>query len=1305
MQPVARSAVARALRWAGCLAVIMTPQPGRPDAPAIVDLPAGVRAVWDAAKAFRESTTTRERICLNGLWRWRPGDTAMDAVPAGGWGFFKVPGSWPGTTDYMQKDCQTVFTHPDWKDVRIRNIASAWYQREIDVPAGWTGRRIALRLEYLNSYAVVYLDGARAGELRFPGGALDLTTLAKPGAKHVLTLAVTAMPAKAVMMSYADSARAKEVKGEVQRRGLCGDAWLVGEPAGPSITGVQVATSVRRGEVTVTASLNGLTAGESYLLRGRITEGGKTVKKLASAPFTVAECVNDRFSFTAPWKAEHLWDLNTPGAMEELDLALESHGRVLDAALPERFGFRELWIEGRDILLNGTRIFISSVPVDNAAIGAGAASEAGARETFRRLKAIGINAVYSHNYGTEPGSHLDMSGVLRAADAEGMLVFFAQPHFGEYEWKGADADATNGYARDAAYFTRIAGNHPSVVLYAMSHNGCGYGEDMNPDMLGTGTVERDGWSLNNSRKALRAEAIVRALDPSRIVYHHAGGDLGSMHTVNDYQNFSPAQEQADWLASWAAKGVKPLFLCEWGVPLSWDWTMYRGWYKGAREFGSGEVPWEFCHAEWNAQFDGDRAFAIGEPEKRNLRWEAGQFRDGRLWHRWDYPVPVGSNRIEGWDGVVAATLATTLRADRGWGLSAYCIWDHGAYWTARDGVSTGRRELPVDWDHLQQPGFSADYVDEVFDRFDVAYDRADWTPTAAGRAIIRNNGPRLGFIAGPARAFTEQDHAYRPGETVEKLLVAVNNSRADETCAWSWTLEGAAGLFGSGTIALHTGEITRVPVAIPLPILLPAGRYTLAASFRFGNGEVQDDTLALEVVAPDPKPTPTGRIAIFDPEGDTTRLLAGLGITGAPVGADADLAAVDLLIIGRRALTVDQPAPDLARVRAGLKVIVFEQSAQALEQRLGFRATEYGLRNVFRRVPGSPLLTGLDESLLHDWRGEATLVPPRRAYTMEPMHGPMIAWCGIPVSRAWRCGTRGCVASVLIEKPARGDFLPVLDGGFSLQYSPLLVHREGRGLVVFCQMDVSGRTTGDPAADRLVTNLMNTVMEWTPAPGRHVVYAGDPGGAAWLGAAGLHPARFDGTTLPPDAVLVVAPGGGMALSPHRASLEAWIRAGGPVLALGLDGAELNRFLPVHMATTGQEHLAAVFDPEAPGSPLAGVGPADIHDRAARTLPLVTGGAAHIVGDGVLAVAPLARLTAFQEVPWSFDYARNYGLKRTFRRASYAANRLLANLGAAGTTPLLERFHNPAQPTDKRYLDGLYLDQPEEWDDPYRFFRW
>src|SRR5437762_2600465 len=34
--------------------------------PSEVALPAGVRAVWDLEKAYRETASTRERICLNG---------------------------------------------------------------------------------------------------------------------------------------------------------------------------------------------------------------------------------------------------------------------------------------------------------------------------------------------------------------------------------------------------------------------------------------------------------------------------------------------------------------------------------------------------------------------------------------------------------------------------------------------------------------------------------------------------------------------------------------------------------------------------------------------------------------------------------------------------------------------------------------------------------------------------------------------------------------------------------------------------------------------------------------------------------------------------------------------------------------------------------------------------------------------------------------------------------------------------------------------------------------------------------------
>ena len=86
---------------------------------ACAPLPSGVKAVWDLEHACREKTPARERVCLNGLWRWQPATAKADTVPDGSWGYFKVPGAWPGNGDYIAKDCQTVFAHPRRRRITI----------------------------------------------------------------------------------------------------------------------------------------------------------------------------------------------------------------------------------------------------------------------------------------------------------------------------------------------------------------------------------------------------------------------------------------------------------------------------------------------------------------------------------------------------------------------------------------------------------------------------------------------------------------------------------------------------------------------------------------------------------------------------------------------------------------------------------------------------------------------------------------------------------------------------------------------------------------------------------------------------------------------------------------------------------------------------------------------------------------------------------------------------------------------------------------------------------------------------------
>jgi len=1273
-------------------------------------LPAGVKVLWNLETASREKSSTQERLCLNGLWRWQPTKDASGEVPQTNWGFFKVPGCWPGIGDYMQTDSQTVFAHPTWKAEKLAAVTAAWHQREINIPPEWAGRRIALRTEYLNSFAAVWLDGKRVGDISFPSGEVDLTAACRPGMKQVLSLSVVALPLKGVLLSYVDTAAAREVKGVVNRRGLCGDVYLVATPATANIEDVRVATSIRNGEVSVEATLSRLAEDVKYALRATIKDNGKVLKEFSGKPFSRSELKDGRITLKEGWKADKLWDIHTPQNVYELSLELQSSdGKVLDASLPVRFGFREFWIEGRDFYLNGSRLYLSCVPYDNAYISAATATYDSAKESFARLKSFGINCVYSHNYDCEPGAHLSFSEVLRAADDAGVLFSLTQPHFSHYEWKTPDAEQKNGYARHAAFYAHVAGSHPSVVFYSMSHNATGYNEDMNPDMFDGLQDPRENWSLNNSKLALRAEAIVKSVDPSRIVYHHASGNLGTIHNSNFYVNFTPIQELSDWFEHWATSGVKPAFTCEYGAPFTWDWTMYRGWYKGQRSFGSAKVPWEFCFAEWNAQFLGDRAFELSPMEKKNLRWEAEQFRKGGTWFRWDYPYQIGSNVFEDRNAVFAKYTTDNWRAFRTWGLSGNSPWEFGHFWRLRDEAKKGRRELPVDWENLQRPGYSPDYIDQRFERMDVSNAREDWLPTAAGVALIRNNRPLLAYIAGKPSRFTSKDHNVLPGEKIEKQLIVINNSRETVKATCEWTLNLPQPFKGTQEISIATGEQVRVPLSFAFPEVLPSGIHELTATVRFSSGEEQTDKFQFHVLAQSKPNAPSpAKIALFDPKGDTAKVLDRLGVPFESVQANADLSPFKIFAIGKGALSVGGPVPDVSRLKEGLRIVLFEQTSDVLEKRFGFRIAEYGLRQLFKRVPDHPLMDGLDDETLRDWRGAATLLSPQLKYELSPRFNgaPAVRWCDIEATRAWRCGNRGNVASVLIEKPASGDCLPILDGGFSLQYSPLMECRSGNGMMLFCQVDVSGRTEIDPAAERLVRNIFSYVSTWQPAPQKAAMYVGDAIGKSYFEKAGIVVGAYEGGAIPDNSVLIAGPGSGEKLAAHAAIIHAFVKAGGSVLALGLSDSEANTFFPFKIATKKSEHISSYFAALGKDSVARGIGSADVHNRDVKEIPLITGGAT-IVGAGVLAKIDGTQVVFCQMTPWSFDYDKQYNVKRTFRRTAFLVGRLLANMGVSADLPLAPRLSAPVDPTkkEKRWLEPLYLDTPEEMDDPYRFFRW
>ena len=75
-------------------------------------LPDGVGDPWAAAEAWQVETGTQGRLCLNGLWAFRPvlEPAAAQAIPAVGdcWGWFKVPGIWPAASWSAGESAQVV---------------------------------------------------------------------------------------------------------------------------------------------------------------------------------------------------------------------------------------------------------------------------------------------------------------------------------------------------------------------------------------------------------------------------------------------------------------------------------------------------------------------------------------------------------------------------------------------------------------------------------------------------------------------------------------------------------------------------------------------------------------------------------------------------------------------------------------------------------------------------------------------------------------------------------------------------------------------------------------------------------------------------------------------------------------------------------------------------------------------------------------------------------------------------------------------------------------------------------------------
>ncbi len=1023
--------------------------------------------------AYRESTPTRERISLNGLWRFRPEECEPGAaVPPenSGWGYFKVPGIWPDRGDSDgPNDAQELHLPPaTLLKYMDQKLLCAWYRRAVAIPVSWRNRKIRLFFELLQGSALIYLDGKHVGTLRFPGGAFDLPG-ARPGTTHDLAILVSGRPGEAGAVNFTAPERMTTELAQLANRGITGDLYLESLPSSGHIEAVAVTTSVAEKTIKVVPEST-VSGTQEVTVRDR---NGRIVLEFEGEE--------------ARWENPELWSPQHPERIYTAEVRLKkADGTLLDQYYPVEFGFREFSISGRDFLLNGVPFPLRALVSCHVL---GKADRAGVeitRNLCRQAKMLNANFLLPENYDFAPGRVTYLKNFYRETTRAGLLSSFTLPHAKEFNWKLDDPEEMARYRKIAQFLIRQVRNNPGVVLYAMNHNATGYFADQNP-LKTDSSYDPDALlkqfdpGLYRRRQAELARRCAAELDPTRPAYHHQSGKLGVVQTLNCYLNWLPPRERADYFVPWSESGELPLFLVEYGLPHVASYSSYRGpgfiWTAWAKQTNYLD--------EYNAEYLGHAAFRPGAEKLKQLLREEKLLADGKnITYSWIRPpADLPDNQR-----VLAEHIETVLTDFRMRGVSGVLPWDQYLFWRHL-GKPERRESNPDRYKNLKQPGIVPDFFNPVLT--DALYTRKTdaFMLSVSGEALRNAWAPRL------AR-FGERGWNLRPGEKFEPVIELRNDSGEDET--WRVRCGG------------HIQELP-VPTGHTVSITFPAIGANFGAELRLEvetPAGILTDKRTPQWIEPAAAET-VREVEIFDPDSSLATELNRLGIPYRSVETFSDRHPA---VIARNALPrYKHPLPEK------VNVLLLEQSAATLES-LGFRAVERGFRRIFDVRTGEAL---------ERWRGDATLTAPWLETEKFEKFYPMHFWQGFYQRRSWRGGNAGSIASVVFEKPERGDFRFRYECGFQLQYTPLAELRENGGdfsrKILFCQLDVTGRTEPDPLADRILTELLTELGSpaGSPRQFRPVRYdSSEPGIRELLEALQIEAEPAEAGPLEPDALLV-----------------------------------------------------------------------------------------------------------------------------------------------------------------------------------------
>ena len=1226
-------------------------------------------------------------------WRFQPAESITAPIHEEAWVDVNLPFDWARYWEWEQGKMQEA-RRAGWVErvPQMLHMNNGWFARTITIPTEYTGRRFWLALDQIHNDAAVYVDGERVDEILGPEGRVDLTEHLTPGTPHTLRIWVTRWWNGVSLSMEQDVLRRtalywrlggrverlvrqgktrEEAEAQVMQRrmvgGLTAPVRLEIRAPRAEVTDVFVQTSYRQKTLAVEIeTLNHAAVNGRLELRVRdVTEPDEgTALPAIEQAVRLAGAGRKVHRLEVPWQNPRLWEIDD-GYLYAADVVLrDDEGRVLHKVQPVRFGFREVWVEGRQLMLNGhplrlrfTQLKPEREPMNPASI------------TF--MRSMGGNASYYtmpndaewwRQRGRRPELPFgDWKKMLEYADETGWAYFAPMPPMRAVKNVLDDPEAREAYRREARLFARRLRNHPSILAWALSMNtGTPARED--PEKLGQSRYHTDQALSPNKKWAVFGQNVMKELDPTRLRYHHSGQG-GQFDFFNHYVNFMPLRERMAIPSYWAEHGDRPWGISEWGelYTASFAWgPVYRFTEHAAAYLGDEAYDLEtprFVKFQ-NDLIDQDRRQFKGVVRLKPR--EAATIRDETAYGAMQNLFVRQTNLAWRAYGVPMGWFPWTFQV--GLGITPYHDYLH------RKG-----EEVNFRYEHLRMKEAQA------------AHEEPPAWVNSLYHAYRDTLQPLLVTLAGrPERLHSRQRHFYA-GETFRKTIMAVWDGPGDTDCSVDWSLTTDAGrtiVSDRESFDLSVGQIDRRTLELTAPDVNQRTDASLAVVVYGDQGEViRRERFALTFRPKAQRLNTQSRWAIYDPQGTAADWLtsrdADMTHLESIEGFNAD--DYDVLLLGRNALESLRTAPfNTGDMANGLRVLMLEQSVSSL-QGMGFRVTDIRPRRAFMRVSDHDALQGLQPIDLRDWRGRSTLLPP----TNEGMH----PW---PVSHPPHWQNDDTVASVIIETPQHGAFTPIVECEFDLAYSPLLQWSHGAGQVIFCQFDVTDRLDRDPAADQLMGNLVRT-LDASPrtAQNRTVVYHGGPRDHDYLRALGATVTEYDGSLDPAKHILVLGRDKTAAPPMTPDDLERFVLYGGIVLSMPADGRALRERMPADVSDQMEFatlEVPRVAPPQEPAALLRGMGPQLFRWRMFPqfTRFSASGDAAnvHRYLDGLVLHVPRGRghwiFSQIDPKKLQHDHAT---LKRVRWNTARYYQQLLTNLGAKTRHDLTRRLMSfaPAAP--------------------------